>query len=66
MSEDRKAHSNQLTCPNCGSRDVRRSKQEGVFALLQRTFGRHPFRCRNCRIRFFRKADLPSEKDSHP
>src|SRR3984957_16619466 len=46
-------------CPKCGSPDVRRSKSEGFIAILARIFGRWPFRCRSCRIRFYRLSDPP-------
>jgi len=52
-------------CPKCGSPDIRRSKSEGVYAILQRAFGRWPFRCRSCRSRFYRSVDPPLDLD-HP
>ncbi|HTS75206.1 MAG TPA: hypothetical protein VMG40_03325 [Bryobacteraceae bacterium] len=50
-----------VMCPKCGSVDVRRSKSEGLFAVLARIFGRWPFRCRSCRVRFYRSADPPHD-----
>jgi hypothetical protein len=50
-----------LTCPKCGSTDVRRSRSAGVVAFLFAVFGRWPFRCRSCRTRFFRYATRPAE-----
>jgi hypothetical protein len=46
----------QISCPKCGSSDVRRSQSEGALAAFFRIFGRWPFRCRSCRARFFRVA----------
>jgi transposase-like protein len=54
-----------LKCPRCGSGDIRRSKSEGFYALVQRMFGRWPFRCRSCRGRFYRTSDAPLDLD-HP
>ena len=45
-----------LSCPKCGSHDVRRSKGEGVWAALIHMVGRWPFRCRSCRSRFYKFA----------
>jgi len=50
-----------LSCPKCGSSDVRRSKSEGIWGGLARMFGRWPYRCRSCRIRFYRHADPPED-----
>jgi hypothetical protein len=43
-----------LQCPKCGSSDVRRTAREGFIAWVFRHFGRAPFLCRSCHIRFFR------------
>ncbi|HEV2202139.1 MAG TPA: hypothetical protein VGR73_20150 [Bryobacteraceae bacterium] len=59
VSEDQEISAAELSCPKCGSHDVRRSKAEGFWAAIQRTFGRWPFRCRSCRARFFRLAEPP-------
>jgi hypothetical protein len=48
-------------CPKCGSSDIRRSKSEGLIAVVNQVFGRWPFRCRSCRRRFYRSADPPQE-----
>ena len=45
-----------LYCPKCGSTDVRRSRSEGPVAFFNGLFGRLPFRCRSCRIKFYRHA----------
>lgn len=50
-----------LTCPKCGSGDVRRAKSEGFMPSLLAMFGRWPFRCRSCRRRFFRYAPPPED-----
>ncbi|HLW75870.1 MAG TPA: hypothetical protein VKS01_02775 [Bryobacteraceae bacterium] len=61
MSEELDAETPRLACPKCGSSDVRRSRGEGLFALLARAFGRWPFRCRSCRSKFYRYAPPPHE-----
>ena len=44
-----------LICPNCGSRQIRRSRREGIGeALLHLLLFTSPFRCRECYLRFFR------------
>lgn len=63
MSGDREEIAVKSSCPKCGSHDVRRSKSDGAWALLQRALGRWPFRCRSCRVRFFQSADPPEERD---
>jgi len=52
-----------FSCPRCGSTDVRRSKSEGLVAGIARMFGRWPFRCRSCRVRFYRYASPPEHID---
>jgi hypothetical protein len=52
-------------CPKCGSTDIRRSKSDGFYAVIQRMFGRWPYRCRSCRVRFYRTADAPPEETLH-
>jgi len=42
-----------MTCPKCGSSDVRRSHTEGIAAAMLRVFGKWPYRCRSCRSRFY-------------
>ena len=53
----------EMSCPKCGSHDVRRSHGEDTWAAIQRIFGRWPFRCRSCRARFFRFSEPPEEGD---
>jgi len=45
------------------SKDVRRSRDNGVFAAILAQFGLHPYRCRNCRKRFFRGGDYETAWD---
>ncbi len=42
-----------MTCPECGSSDIRESRSAHWSKLFQQIFGRQPFRCRKCRRRFF-------------
>jgi len=65
MTEEQGATASALSCPKCGSHDVRRSKSDGFYAVLQRTLGRWPFRCRSCRARFYRTAEPPPEELTH-
>lgn len=65
MSAARESTSRLPKCPKCGSSDIRRSKSDGFYAVLQRVFGRWPFRCRSCRVRFYRSADAPPEIEPH-
>jgi len=48
-------------CPKCGSMDVRRARSEGLRASLEQLLGRWPFRCRSCRVKFFRRASAPED-----
>src|SRR5580704_11851586 len=54
-----------LTCPNCGWKHVRPSPRRGFFDGVMRGFYLAPFRCRKCRLRFYRPAHFwiitPSE-----
>ncbi len=50
-----------MACPKCGSSDIRRAKSEGLMVSFFQMFGRWPFRCRSCRVRFFRYAPPPQD-----
>ncbi|HVP00382.1 MAG TPA: hypothetical protein VMT15_20060 [Bryobacteraceae bacterium] len=63
MAEKQETTALDLPCPKCGSHDIRRSKSEGFYALIQKRLGRWPFRCRSCRSRFYRSADPPPNLD---
>jgi hypothetical protein len=66
MSSEETASTKRIPqCPKCGSQDIRRSKSDGFYAVLQRVFGRWPFRCRSCRVRFYRNSEPPIDMD-HP
>lgn len=41
-----------LTCPSCGSRNVRHSNRESILEKLGSLFGKHAMRCRDCSYRF--------------
>jgi transposase-like protein len=41
-------------CPKCGSTDVRRSMRRKMMDYVLGQIGLAPYRCRNCRSRFFR------------
>jgi hypothetical protein len=47
----------ELNCPRCLSKDVRRSRHSSFLPLVLAQFGLHPYRCRNCRKRFFRSGE---------
>ena len=53
-----------LKCPKCESVDVRRSKPEGLLGTLFSMLGRYPFRCRSCRVKFYRGDHPPQERES--
>ena len=42
-----------MTCPECGSSEIRASRSTRWKDVFQRVRGREPFRCRKCRLRFF-------------
>jgi multidrug efflux pump subunit AcrB len=42
-----------MTCPQCGSSDIRTSRHARWSNVFQRIRGREAFRCRACRKRFF-------------
>lgn len=44
----------EITCPGCGSKDVRRSHGQDLLSTFLRQFRLQPFRCRSCRKRFFK------------
>jgi hypothetical protein len=49
-------------CPRCDSRDTRISQSTAVLDFLFRQLlDRVPFRCRNCRLRFYRRRPQQSE-----
>jgi type VI protein secretion system component VasF len=53
-----------MTCPECGSSEVRASRSTRWNDFFQRVRGREAFRCRKCRQRFF--ASPSSESGSKP
>lgn len=55
---------NIVRCPNCGGRDVRRSKRAGLLDDLMRMLQRTPFRCRSCQHRFFRRVETEGEAEA--
>ena len=42
-----------MTCPECGSSEIRLSRSTSFQDAFQRLRGREPFRCSKCRLRFF-------------
>ena len=42
-----------LSCPNCGSSDIRRSRRQGSAELTKMLVGNYPFRCLACNTRFW-------------
>jgi hypothetical protein len=41
-----------MTCPQCGSSEIRVSRSTRWSDVFQRVRGREAFRCRKCRVRF--------------
>jgi len=50
-----------MTCPKCGSTDVRSSKRAALGDVFQRIRGHEAFRCRKCRQRFFVSESVLSD-----
>ena len=48
-------------CPSCGGKDTRHSLPGGVLDAFMQMFRKHPFRCRNCRRRFYSLEIQPDE-----
>jgi len=42
----------QLSCPKCGTRDVRVSHRRGLIEQFKGLFGIYPLRCRRCKERW--------------
>ena len=42
----------QLACPNCGTRDIRVSRPQGLIQSVKNFFGVSPLRCRRCSSRW--------------
>jgi len=47
-----------MTCPECGSSEIRVSRSTQWSDVFHRVLGREAFRCRKCRHRFF-ASDSP-------
>ncbi len=45
-------------CPNCGSPNIRKAHVEGILDSFMRLFSRRPYRCRDCRDRFYASRSL--------
>jgi len=53
-----------MICPQCTSSDIRRSSSASWKDDLQSLWGRHAFRCRKCRHRFYAlPSTQPIESD---
>jgi hypothetical protein len=46
----------QLTCPKCGTREVRVSHRNGTLEQIKGVLGIYPLRCRRCRHRWLTSA----------
>jgi len=55
-----------MTCPKCGSSDVRKSSSPRWCDVFQRVLGREAFRCRGCRKRFYASASVSILKQVVP
>lgn len=57
------AAENVVRCPGCGGKDVRPSySAAGLRDLIMRAFSLFPFRCRECRRRFYRRLKVEEEE----
>ena len=48
-----------MTCPECGSSEIRRSRSGKLKDVFQRVRGREPFRCSKCRDALLRHMVSP-------
>jgi len=64
-----------MTCPKCGSADIRASRSDRWSDIFHRFRGRDTYRCRNCRMRFYasesaqpgpKQADQSKPTHRHP
>jgi len=56
-----------LTCPNCQSSRIHRSKTKGVVEIVFATLlFRRPFRCEECDTRFFRWSITEKPRPERP
>ncbi len=59
-----------MLCPGCNTDRARRSHRRGVKEHLLGLFGRFPYRCRQCQLRFYvarsRAADKGGAKSGPP
>jgi predicted Zn-ribbon and HTH transcriptional regulator len=53
-------------CPQCGSRDTRKSYPSGLIDALMMMFELTPYRCRQCRKRFIRRPVKQTEPQTAP
>lgn len=51
-----------MTCPKCGSSDLRHSSSPGWGDAFQRVLGRDAYRCRGCRRRFYASSSNSRSK----
>jgi len=47
-----------MICPNCGNAKIRLSEHRHWNDVFQRIMGRLPYRCRECRHRFYASASI--------
>ena len=55
-----------MTCPICGSSDVRQSSNPHWGDVFQRVLGKDAFRCRGCRTRFYASSKGSNSKQVVP
>jgi hypothetical protein len=55
--EDVSHEPQKMTCPKCGSIDIRPSRKSNFFGYFLVMMGRQPFRCRSCRVKFYRRPE---------
>lgn len=55
-----------ISCPGCGSKDVRCSRNNGILWSVLRRMALSPYRCRSCRRRFFRSVpEVGMQRSKH-
>ena len=48
-----RARKSRIICPSCGSQNIRHSRRRNLLERLLGFLPSHPFRCRDCRERFW-------------
>jgi len=58
-----RAGGSKVRCPSCGSSDIRHSQRGGILDNIMTMFRRSPYRCRQCRRRFYQPDPHKAEAE---